>query len=181
MSAWLRPLLELGPLVAFFGTYQFTDSDLIIATAVFMVAVLLSLAASFLLTKRVPKMLVVTAVVVMVFGGLTIWLNDATFIKMKPTIVYGIFGFVLVAGLIRRQHYLQLLMGEAICMTEVGWRQLTVRWILLFVAMAALNEVIWRTQSEEFWVAAKTFGYLPLVLVFAFSQMPLIKRHWVEQ
>ncbi len=177
MNPFLKLLLEFGPLLIFFAGYRFAGGDLIVATAVFMAAIFTSLGISLAVTRRAPRMMLVTAVVVLVFGGLTLWLEDATFIKMKPTIVNALFALALGIGIFRGRSYLQLLMEEAISLDAHGWRRLTVRWAWFFVAMAVLNEVVWRTQSEETWVTVKTFGYLPVALAFALLQLPLIQRH----
>jgi intracellular septation protein len=120
---------------------------------------------------------VVTAVLVVVFGGLTFWLDDPRFIKIKPTIINLLFAGVLIGGLITRRPLLKMLFGEAFNLTEEGWRKLSVRWTLFFLVLAALNEVVWRNYSEAAWVNFKVFGILPLTLVFAMAQIGLIKRH----
>lgn len=180
MNSMLRLLLEIGPLLVFFGAYRVADGDLLAATGAFMAAVVASLAASLAMRRKVPKMMAVTAVVVLVFGALTLWLEDAAFIKMKPTIVNGLFAMALAVGLARGTSYLRFLLDEAIAMDDEGWRQLTVRWLGFFAAMAVLNEAVWRTQTEEVWITVKTFGYLPLTMAFALLQWPLMKRHWRE-
>lgn len=181
MNPLLKMLLEIGPLAVFFITYRVADGDLMAATAFFIVAVLASLAVSFALTRRVPRMMMVTAVVVLVFGGLTLWLNDATFIKMKPTVIYGLFALGLAIGILRGQNYLKLLLEESMQVDEEGWHSMTVRWTGFFLAMAIVNELVWRTQSEETWVNIKTFAYLPAALLFGAAQIPLIRRHWIME
>ena len=121
--------------------------------------------------------IIATAVLVVVFGGLTFWFDDAHFIKMKPTIINLLFAGVLLGGLLTGRPLLKLLFGEAFNLTEEGWRKLTLRWILFFVVMAVLNEIVWRNFSEGTWVNFKVFGILPLTLVFAMSQIGLIKRY----
>lgn len=180
MHPLFRLVLELGPLLVFFGAYRFADDDLLVATGAFMVAIILSMAVSLAIRGRVPRMMAVTALVVLIFGGLTLWLADATFIKMKPTVVNGLFALALMVGLARGHSYLKFLLGEAVSLDDDGWRRLTLRWLGFFLAMAVLNEAVWRTQTEEFWVSIKTFGYLPLAVAFALFQWPLMKRHWQE-
>ena len=119
----------------------------------------------------------VTAVLVVVFGGLTFWLDDPRFIKIKPTIINLLFAGVLFGGLMMRRPLLKLLLGEAFNLTEEGWRKLSMRWALFFLVLAALNEVVWRNFSEAAWVNFKVFGILPLTLVFAMAQIGLIKRY----
>lgn len=175
ISPILKIALEFGPLVLFFIVYQ--RSDIFTATMVFIPVILAALAASWILTRHMPRMSVVTAVVVVVFGGLTLWLKDATFIKMKPTIINTLFAFGLGFGLWRGRSYLRDLIGTALPLTDEGWRLLTLRWMAWFLVCAVLNEAIWRTQSEEFWVAFKTFGSPVLTFVFMLAQMPLLKKH----
>jgi intracellular septation protein len=175
----IKLAIELGPLIAFFLTYTWTD--LITATIVLIVATLASLAASRVVLGHVAAMPIVTAVLVCVFGGLTIWLQDATFIKMKPTILYLLFAAALGAGLLFDKPLLKTVLGEAMAYTPEGWRKLTLRWIGFFVVLAILNELIWRNFSESAWVSFKTFGFLPLTMVFAISQFLMMKKFEIER
>jgi intracellular septation protein len=125
-------------------------------------------------------MALVTGIVVIVFGTLTLVLHDETFIKVKPTIIYGLFALVLGGGLLFGRSFIAILFDQVFNLTPPGWRILTLRWALFFFAMAILNEIIWRTQSTDFWVGFKAFGVIPLTMVFAIIQMPLIKRFHVE-
>ena len=119
----------------------------------------------------------VSGVIVLVFGGLTLYLHDETFIKLKPTIVYSLFAVLLAAGLLLKKPVLELLFGSALALTEEGWRKLTLRWTAFFVAMAIVNEFVWRNFSTDAWVSFKAFGFLPLTLLFALAQVPLMQRH----
>jgi intracellular septation protein len=168
-------MIELGPLLAFFVAWFV--ADIFWATGVLMAATLVSVLASKLLLGRVSPVVIATAVLVVVFGSLTFWFGDAHFIKMKPTIINLLFAGVLLAGLLTGRPLLKLMFGEAFNLTEEGWRKLTVRWMLFFVAMAVVNEIVWRNFSEGAWVNFKVFGILPLTLIFAMSQIGLIKRH----
>jgi intracellular septation protein len=171
----LKLALELGPLVLFFvGNARW---GIFTATAVFMVAILVALAVSYALTRRLPVMAVVSGVIVTVFGGLTLALQDETFIKMKPTIIYALFGVTLLAGLYFRKPLLEIVFDSVFNLTDEGWRKLTLRWSLFFIFMAVLNEAIWRTQSTDFWVSFKLFGAVPLTFLFAALQYPLLMRH----
>lgn len=171
----LKLALELGPLACFFiASYRF---DLHVATAVLMVGVVAALAASYALTRRLPVMPLVTAVAVLVFGTLTFYFNDPMFIKVKPTIVNCIFGAVLLGGLALGRPLLPVVLDTALSLDEDGWRKLTFRWGLFFFCLAVLNEIVWRTQSDVFWAGFKVFGTMPLTIVFALSQVPLILRH----
>lgn len=177
--AWLRPVADYGPLVLFFGAYML--SGLMAATAVIVVASLVALALTWFYERRVPIMPLVTAAVVTLFGGLTLWLQDETFIKMKPTIVQAIFAAVLLGGLAFDRPLLKPLLGKMMPpMTDTGWRGLTLRYSLFFVAMAVLNEIVWRTQSTDFWVTFKVFGIMTLTIVFIMIQMPFMNRHMLE-
>jgi len=172
---WVKPLTEFGPLVVFFGCYFLFG--LLPATAALIAATLAALAVTWGLERRLPLMPVITAVVVAVFGGLTLWLQDETFIKMKPTIVQVIFSLVLLGGLMAGKPLLKPLLGAAWQMDEAGWRKLTLRFAVFFAAMAGLNEAVWRTQTTDVWVTFKVFGILGLTVVFAASQIYLLQRH----
>ena len=170
--------LDLGPLVLFFvANARF---GIFAATAVFMVAVLAALVVSYVMTRRLPIMPVVTAIIVVVFGGLTLILHDATFIKVKPTIIYGLFGAVLLGGLVFNKPLLGVVFDSLFHLSEEGWRKLTSRWAIFFFALAVLNEIVWRSVSTDTWVTFKVFGVVPLTIVFGALQVPLLKRYAVE-
>ena len=172
---WLKPTIDYGPLVVFFAVYL--RWDLLTATAALMAATGIVLALSLILTRHVPIMPLVTAVVVGVFGGLTLWLHDESFIKMKPTIVEALFSAVLFGGLAFGRPLLKPLLGSAWSMDDDGWRRLTRRFAIFFAVVAVLNEVVWRTQSTDFWVSFKVFGIMVLTLLFAVCQARLLRRH----
>ncbi len=174
-SPGLKALIEMGPLAAFFIAYYM--ADIMTATAVIMVATAIAVGFSWARTKRIPKVPLISAVVIAIFGGLTLWLADETFIKMKPTIVYSIFAAILFGGLAIKRAFLKPVFEMAFKLTDEGWRRLTLRWAFFFVAMAMVNEMVWRTMSTDVWVNFKVFGFLPLTFVFALSQMPFINRH----
>ena len=169
---------ELGPLMVFFVANA--KFNLFVATGAFMVAVIAAMIASYAVTRHVPMMAIVTAVVVIVFGTLTLVLHDETFIKVKPTIVYTLFAAILGGGLLFGRSFIAIMFDQMFNLTPQGWRALTLRWALWFLAMAVLNEIIWRTQSTDVWVTFKAFGMVPLTMLFAVTQMPLIKRHHLE-
>jgi intracellular septation protein len=172
---WLSPLVDYGPLVVFFASYFIWG--LLPATAALMGATAVALVLSLAIRRKVPLLPVITAAIVGVFGGLTLWLQDETFIKMKPTIIQAIFAVVLLGGLAVGRPLLKPLLGAALPpMAEAGWRQLTLRYGLFFIAMAVLNEAVWRTQSTDFWVTFKVFGIIGLTLLFGVAQVPLINR-----
>jgi|SRR5688500_18935460 intracellular septation protein len=166
---------ELGPLIVFFAANA--KFDLFVATGAFMIAIMISIAVSYAVVRHVPLMAIVSAVIVLVFGTLTLVLHDETFIKMKPTIIYSLFGLILGGGLLFGKSFIAIMFDQMFNLTPQGWRALTFRWAMFFFAMAVLNEVIWRTQSTDFWVAFKAFGAVPITAVFAMLQMPLINRH----
>ena len=175
LNPFVKIALDLGPLVLFF--FANSRFGIFTATATFMVAVLAALAASYVLTRRLPIMPVVTAIIVLVFGGLTLILHNDTFIKIKPTIIYALFGGVLLGGLFFNKPLLGVVFDSLFHLTEEGWRKLTLRWAIFFLALAVLNEIVWRTQSTDFWVGFKTFGVLPLTVLFGLAQAPLIMRY----
>jgi intracellular septation protein len=167
--------LDLGPLVLFF--FANSRFGIFTATATFMVAVLAALAASYVLTRRLPIMPVVTAIIVLIFGGLTLFLHNDTFIKIKPTIIYALFGAVLLGGLLFGKTLLGVVFDSLFHLTEEGWRKLTVRWALLFFVLAVLNEIVWRSTSTNIWVDFKVFGVMPLTLLFGALQYPLLQKY----
>lgn len=206
LNPWLKLALEIGPLAAFFGGFRYGErllgieavrgplealtgpaalagqtGPLFVATAVFMVAIAVSLGVSWALVRSLPRMAVVTAVVVAVFGTLTLVLRDETFIKMKPTVVNGLFALILGVGLLQGRSYIKYLIGETLPMDDRGWTIFTQRWAAFFVVLAVLNEAVWRTQTDAVWVNFKTFGNLPLTLLFMLAQVPLIRRHMIEE
>jgi intracellular septation protein len=174
----LKLALDLGPLVLFF--FANSRYGIFAATAVFMVAILIALAISYALTRHLPVMPMVSAAVVVVFGGLTLILQDELFIKLKPTIIYLLFAGVLLGGLALRKPLLGMVFDSVFHLTEEGWRKLTLRWALFFLLLAVLNEIVWRTQSTDFWVSFKVFGVLPLTLIFALLQYPLLQKYASE-
>ncbi|MFO1150216.1 MAG: septation protein A [Alsobacter sp.] len=175
----LKLTLELGPLVVFFFANQ--RLGIVGATGVFMVAALVALAVSYALTRRLPLMPVVSAVMLVIFGGLTLWFNDPVFIKLKPTVVNALFGAALLVSLWLGRPLLPIVLDAMLPLDAEGWRKLTFRWGLFFFVLAGINEVVWRTQSESFWIAFKAWGIMPLTLLFALSQTPLILRHEVKE
>jgi intracellular septation protein len=178
----LNPLLKLaldfGPLLLFF--FANSRFGIFVATATFMVAVLLAMAVSYALTRHLPVMAIVTAIVVLIFGGLTLILHNDTFIKVKPTIIYALFGGVLLGGLYFNKPLLGAVLDSMFQLTEEGWRKLTLRWALFFFVLAVLNEIVWRTVSTDVWVDFKVFGVVPLTFVFGALQVPLLKKYAAE-
>lgn len=171
--------LELGPLVLFFILNA--RAGIFVATGWFMGAMVTSLLLSWLILKRIAVMPLVTGVVVLIFGGLTLWLQDDTFIKLKPTIVNVLFGSVLLGGLLFGQSLLKYVFGDVYKLKAEGWRILTWRWTIFFFVLAAINEIVWRNFSTDFWVAFKVWGIMPLTLVFSFALVvPILTQYAPE-
>jgi intracellular septation protein len=178
LNPLLKLALDIGPLVVFFVANS--RFGVFAGTAVFMVAVIAALLVSYAMTRHWPIMPVVSAVVVMVFGGLTLMLHDETFIKVKPTIIYALFGGVLAWGYVFDKPLLAIVFDSMFHVTDEGWRKLTLRWTIFFFALALLNEAVWRTQSTDVWLASKVLVFIPLNFIFAALQYPLIARYHVE-
>ena len=185
----LKLALEFGPLAIFFFVNSYgdrwfgvaEDRRIFVATGVFIAASLIALALSKIVMNHLPRMAIVNAVVVTVFGGLTLALDNAFFIKVKPTIVNTLFGCILLGGLYFGRSLLALVLDSVLQLDDAGWRKLTLRWGLFFFVLAALNELVWRTQSQDFWVAFKVWGVMPLTMLFALAQTPLILKHEIKQ
>lgn len=179
MQALFKILIELGPLIVFFVANA--QAGILIATAAFMAATVAALLASYMLRHSVPAMLWVSAVVVVVFGGATLYFEDELFIKLKPTIIYLAFALVLFFGMMTKRHYLRIVLSSSFpALHDDAWHVLTRRWAWFFLAMAALNEIVWRATSTDTWVAAKLFLFLPLSVIFAMAQVPLIERSQIK-
>tara|TARA_B100000575_G_C23094604_1_gene631240 strand:+ start:983 stop:1522 length:540 start_codon:yes stop_codon:yes gene_type:complete len=178
MKTISKLLIDIGPLAVFFIFY--TRSGLQAAILPLMIATVIAVIISYLTDKKIPIMPTVGAGIVLIFGGLTIYFNDETFIKMKPTIINIIFAIVLYSGMILKKPLLKFLLGAALKLEDEGWKILTQRWIAFFIALAILNEIVWRTQSTDLWVNFKVFGILPITFIFTMTQFPLIKKYQIE-
>ena len=187
----LKTLLELGPVALFFVAYLFVRDrtfdiagteyeGFILVTAGFVPLIALSTFFLWRLTGEVSKMQLVTLVLVVVFGGLTVWLNDERFFKMKPTLIYLIFGTILLAGVLTKRNYLRMVMGEAVPLDEEGWKKLTQRFAAFFFGLAILNEIVWRTMSTDAWVNFKTFGLTAAIFIFIIFQQKLFREHGLK-
>lgn len=190
--AWLKPALELGPILGFFIAYLKLKDEVftiggteyegfVVVTAGFIPIFLICMGILWKLTGHLSKMQIVTAVLIVVFGGLSVWFNDPKFFKMKPTLIYLIFAGVLGFGLMRGRSYLQSLMDAMLPLTDQGWMILTRRLALFFFGLAVLNELVWRTQTEELWVYFKTFGLTAAIFVFFMTQGKLFLEHSTEE
>lgn len=180
MNPWLKLATDMGPLILFFLVN--TKFGIFAATGVFMVTIVAAIAISWHFTRHVPTMMWVTAFIVLVFGGLTIYLNDERFVKIKSTIIYTLFGGLLLYGLATGRAFLKVVFEAGFPpMDAAGWRLLTRNWMLLFFALAMVNEIVWRNFSTDTWVAVKSFGFLPAIFVFALLQTPIILRHQIDE
>jgi intracellular septation protein len=174
----LKLLLELGPLLIFLFANQ--KAGILAGTAVFVTATIVSLVVHYVLIRKLPVMPLVSGIGVVFFGGLTLIINDELFIKLKPTIVNSLFGIILLAGLYFNKPFLSTVLGSVLKMSDEGWNKLTLRWALFFFFLAALNELVWRTQTTDFWVGFKVFGFMPITVAFMLAQTRLIQRHSLE-
>lgn len=174
----LKFVLDIGPLLLFFAANA--RFGIFTATGVFMAAALTAVAVTYAITRHLAIMPMVTAVIVLVFGTLTLVLHNDLFIKVKPTIIYVLFGGTLLGGLAFGKPLLGILLDQMFTLTDEGWRKLTLRWALFFLALAVLNEIVWRTQTTDFWVAFKVFGVVPLTFVFGALQMPLLTKYGTD-
>ncbi|HXX26677.1 MAG TPA: septation protein A [Pseudolabrys sp.] len=179
LNPFLKMVLDIGPLVLFFVANS--RFGIFMATAAFMVAVLAALAVSYAVTRHVAIMPIVTAVIVLIFGTLTLVLHNETFIKLKPTIIYLLFGGTLVGGLLFGKSFLGIVFDSVFDLTDEGWRKLTWRWAFFFLVLAVLNEIVWRNFSTDTWVSFKLFGVVPLTLLFGALQYPLMMKYSVEK
>ena len=196
LNPTLKLLLDLGPLVLFFlansrpalflplvspilpaDIASGERTGIFVATAVFMVAIVIAFVVSYVLTRHLPVMPLVTAIIVLVFGSLTLVLHDELFIKLKPTIIYLLFGAVLLGGLAFGKPLLGVVFDSVFHLTDEGWRKLTLRWAWFFFALAILNEIVWRTQTTDVWVSFKVFGVVPLTFLFGALQYPLLTKY----
>lgn len=174
----LRLALDLGPLLIFFAAYYFTAKNVFIATGIFMAATAVAMLISWVKTRKVSAMLLFSGVMVLGFGGLTIWLHDESFIKIKPTLYYLMVAGILFFGLITRRPTLKLVLGHAYPgLSERGWSLLSRNWAIFFLVLAASNELVWRTMSTEFWLGYKLWGALPATILFAIANLPMLNRH----
>ena len=178
MKSISKLLIDIGPLAVFFIFYL--RSDLKSAIIPLMIATIIAVLFSYIMEKKIPIMPTVGAFIILIFGGLTIYFDNEVFFKMKPTIINLLFALILYGGVIVKKPLLKFLLGAAIKLEDVGWKILTQRWISFFIALAIINEIVWRTQSTDIWVNFKVFGILPITFIFTMTQFPLIKKYQIE-
>ncbi|MDO9127880.1 MAG: septation protein A [Parvibaculum sp.] len=184
-SQWVRMAIELGPLVVFFLLNSKANNlfgnepaqNIFYATGGFMVATVISLGYSYARFRKIPTMPLVSGIFIMIFGALTLWLHDDEFIKLKPTIVNGIFATALLGAAVMGKPIMKQLFDGAFNLTDKGWMVLTVRWGLFFVLLGVINEIVWRNFSTDFWVSFKLFGIMPLTMIFGLAQIPVLTKH----
>ena len=178
MKSISKLLIDIGPLGVFFIFYS--RGGLQASIKPLMIATVIAVIISYILEKKIPIMPTVGAIIILIFGSLTIYFDNETFFKMKPTIINLLFATILFGGLIINRPLLKILLGSALQLQDMGWRILTQRWIAFFIALAILNEIIWRTQSTDIWVNFKVFGILPITFIFTMTQFPLIKKYQIK-
>ena len=178
MKSIFKLLIDIGPLAVFFIFY--TRGDLKTAILPFIIATIIAVIFSYIIEKKIPVMPTVGAVIILIFGGLTIYFDNETFFKMKPTIINLLFAAILYGGIILNKSLLRYLLGAALKLQDEGWNILTKRWIGFFIALAILNEIIWRTQTTDIWVNFKVFGILPITFIFTLTQFSTIKKYQIE-
>jgi len=178
MKSITKILIDIGPLGVFFVFY--TRGDLKSAILPFMLATIIAVLFSYIAEKKIPIMPTVGAAIIFIFGGLTIYFDNEVFFKMKPTIINVLFSCILFGGEILKKPLMKYLLGSALKMSNEGWSKLTKRWIGFFIALAILNELVWRTQSTDLWVSFKVFGILPITFIFTMTQFSLIKKYQIE-
>jgi len=178
MKNFTKLLVDIGPLAVFFIFY--TRSDLQSAILPFMIATAIAVLFSYITEKKIPIMPTVGAFIILVFGGLTLYFNNDTFFKMKPTIINLLFAGILLVGNFMNKPLLKFLFSGALKLQDEGWNILSKRWVGFFISLAILNEIIWRTQSTDFWVTFKVFGILPLTFIFTIAQISIIKKFQIE-
>jgi intracellular septation protein len=185
VNSKVKLLLDFGPLAAFFLAYRFgagqQDERILTATGALIACSVLALAITYIVEKRIAMMPLISGVLVTVLGGMTLYLKDETFIKMKPTFVNLLFAAILLGGVYFKKPMLKYVLSDAIHMREEGWVKFSWHWGAFFVFLAALNEFIWRHFPTDFWVNFKVFGMLTLTILFTASQIPLIQKYWVEE
>ena len=180
-KSFLKFVTDFGPLAIFFFYYYNSDKNLSVAIPPLIVATLIALTVVWFFEKKIPMMPLISGILITFFGGLTIYFNDPIFIYIKPTIINIIFALALFFGkYFTKEPVLKKIMGKSIPLTDTGWELLNKRWMFFFFGLAILNELVWRTQSEEFWVNFKVWGMLPITIIFTGFQIPLINKHKID-
>ena len=178
----LKFITDFGPLLVFFFYYYNSDKNLKIAIPPFIIATIVALAVVWFIEKKIPMIPLIGGILITLFGGLTIYFNNPVFIYIKPTIINILFGFALLFGkFFTKEPVLKKMLGKSIRLTDEGWNILNKRWIIFFFSIAILNELVWRTQSEEFWVNFKVWGLLPITFIFTAFQVSLFTKYKIDE
>ena len=181
-KSFLKFITDFGPLLIFFFFYYNSDKNLKIAIPPFIIATIIALVVVWIFEKKIPMIPLISGLLITFFGGLTIYFNNPVFIYIKPTIINILFGFVLLFGkYFTKEPVLKKMLGKSIQLTNEGWNILNKRWVFFFFSIAILNELVWRTQSEEFWVNFKVWGLLPITFIFTAFQVSLITKHKIDE
>mgnify|MGYP006232285641 FL=1 len=181
-KSFVKFVTDFGPLIVFFFFYYNSDKNLRIAIPPFIIATLIALIFVWLLEKKIPMVPLISGILISLFGGLTIYFNNPVFIYIKPTIINILFGLALFFGkYFTNEPVLKKIMGKSIALSNIGWEILNKRWMLFFFVLAIANEIVWRTQSEEFWVNFKVWGMLPITFIFTGFQISLINKHKINE
>jgi intracellular septation protein len=181
-KSFIKFVTDFGPLTIFFFYYYNSNKDLTVAIPPFIIATLVALAIVWFLEKRIPMVPLIGGILISFFGGLTIYFNNPIFLYIKPTVINILFGLALFFGkYFTKEPVLKKIMGKSIALTDVGWNLLNKRWMFFFFSLAILNEYVWRTQSEEFWVNFKVWGMLPITFIFTAFQISLINKHKINE
>jgi len=174
----LKFFTDFGPLLIFFVVYSKSGKNLSIAIPPLIIATIIAVLISYIVEKKIPYIPLIGGIIISIFGSLTLYFNNPIFLYMKPTIINIFFGLALAfERFFTKEHILKKILGKSISLSDEGWKTLTIRWMLFFFSLALLNEYVWRTQSEEFWVNFKVWGILPITFIFTAFQMFLINKH----
>ena len=180
--SFVKFVTDFGPLLVFFLFYYNNDKNLKIAIPPFIIATIISLAIVYIIEKKIPVVPLISGILISLFGGLTIYFDNAVFIYIKPTIINILFGLALLFGkYFTNEPVLKKILGKSLFLSNEGWEILNKRWIFFFFALAILNELVWRTQSEEFWVNFKVWGMLPITIIFTAFQIPLMNKYKINE
>ena len=177
----MKQLFEFFPLIVFFAVYYKSDKDLYLSIAAVIVATFISLIAIYFKERKISTMMLVSTIILVVFGGLSIFLKNEIFFKMKPTIINALFAAVLIGSTLINKPVLKLLLNSSLKLTDEGWGLMNKMWSSFFILLAVLNEIVWRTQTTDVWVNFKVFGIMGITIVFTIIQIPLLKKHFINQ
>ena len=176
----MKQLFEFFPLIVFFVVYYKSDKDLYLSITAVIIATLISLVALYIKERKISTMMLVSTVILIVFGGLSIFLKNDIFFKMKPTIINALFAIILIGSTFLNKPVLKLLLNSSMKLTDQGWSLMNKLWSGFFIFLALLNEIVWRTQTTDVWVNFKVFGIMGITIVFTIIQIPLLKRHFID-